>query len=78
MTTTSKILLGLGGTLLAVLIISAITTASVIGIKALYEHTNPTPVANAAFTENFQIDSVIEDVPGFTSRVEEYTKQISK
>ncbi|MDO4961575.1 MAG: hypothetical protein Q4E57_06960 [Eubacteriales bacterium] len=73
----AKILLGIAGTVLAIAIIMGVTTASVIGIKALYQKLNPVS-DEVSVQSDFQVGDTITDVMGFTSNVEEYTKHIGR
>ncbi len=73
----SKALLGAGIVILSILIIMTSATASVIGIKALYEHLNPVS-ADTADVGEFHIGDTIDDVTTFTNQVSEYTKNIGR
>ncbi|MFG6370148.1 MAG: hypothetical protein K1W16_17360 [Lachnospiraceae bacterium] len=55
-----------------------ITTASVIGIKTLYQRLNPISANEITVQADFQIGDIVDDVIGFTRQVEEYTKHIGR
>lgn len=78
MRTASKILLGIGGLVLAIIVIMGVTTVSVIGIKSLYQRLNPVSANETNIQSDFQIGDTVDDVIGFTSQVEEYTKHIGR
>ncbi|MCD8053138.1 MAG: hypothetical protein LUF00_03650 [Lachnospiraceae bacterium] len=71
-----QICLGLIRLAAAVAVIAAVTIASVIGIKTLYQHLYP--AAETVYSSEFQIGDTIEDVAGFTSQQQEFTKQIGR
>lgn len=55
-----------------------ITTASVIGIKTLYQRLNPISANEITVQADFQIGDIVDDVIGFIRQVEEYTKHIGR
>lgn len=76
--TLTKVLFGIGGAMLATIIIMSVTTVSVIGIKTLYQHLYQTSEASSSATYKYMIGDTITDVIGFTLNVEEYTKNIGR
>lgn len=63
--TVPRMFAGFGNLLLAVCIISVVAITSVITIKTLYQHLNPT--SQSVEKVEFQIGSTLKDVVGFTN-----------
>lgn len=72
----AKVCIGIAGAALSIAVIAGVTTASVIGIKTLYQHLNP--ASEAISSSDYKLSDTIDDVMEFTDQVAEFTKNIGR